>query len=95
MCHVNFEQQKMKVKLAAQAFCSCVATAIEYCANELKYPQFQGSEATVRFIRIIDRLFDMLNSRNPIGKGYKTPIRPNTQMFGDHFSMGHMTILRA
>jgi hypothetical protein len=75
MAHIKWKQQRMKVNLAAQAFSSSVADAIEYCANELKLPQFQGSEATVKFLRTFDRLFDILNSRNPLAKGYKSPLR--------------------
>lgn len=69
---------KIKVALAAQTLIvsSSVADAIEFCARDLKLPQFQGSDATVRFIRCIDRLFDFLNSRNPFGKDYKAPLRP-------------------
>ena len=37
--------------------------------------QFKGSEATERFIRFMDRVFDILNSRNPLGQGFKSPIR--------------------
>ncbi|KAG1655031.1 DNA transposase THAP9 [Nymphon striatum] len=73
--HIRWRQQKMKVNLAAQTFSSSVADAIEYCTSTLKLPQFQGSEATVKFIRLFDRLFDILNSRNPLGKGYKSPLR--------------------
>ena len=73
--HINWRQQPMKVNLAAQTFSASVADAIEYCRTELKLPQFQGSEATVTFIRLFDRLFDVLNSRNPLGKGYKSALR--------------------
>ena len=31
------------------------------------------------FIRTIDRLFDILNSRNPVAKGYKQPLRPESK----------------
>ncbi|KAL5245952.1 hypothetical protein ACI65C_013360 [Semiaphis heraclei] len=34
---------------------------------------FSG-EATERFIRVIDRIFDFLNTRNPFGKGFKKPL---------------------
>ena len=77
MAHVNFEQQKMKVNLAAQALSSSVATAIEYCDKQLKLPQFKDSEATVKFIRTIDSLFDILNSKNPFAKGYKCALKPD------------------
>ena len=40
----------------------------------MKLDQFQGSTGTVKFIRTMDRLFDMLNSRNPMLKGFKQPL---------------------
>ena len=67
--HIQWKQQKMKVNLAAQSLNSSVADAIEYFATILKLPQFQGSEATVKFLRMFDHLFDVLNSRNPLAKG--------------------------
>jgi len=69
-------KQKMKVNLAAQTLSASVADAIEFCRVNLKLQQFLGSEATVRFLRIIDRLFDMRNSRNTFAKGYKAPMKP-------------------
>ena len=75
IAHIQWWQQKMKVNLAAQVFSSSVADAIEYCADVLKLRQFQGSAATVRFIRLFDRLFDVLNSRNPFARGYKSALR--------------------
>ena len=62
----------MKVNLAAQtlhARHASVADAIELCCCNIKLYQFASSEATVRFLRIIDQLFDILNSRNPFAKG--------------------------
>ncbi len=69
----------MKVNLAAQTLSSSVADAIEYCTNTLKLPQFQGSEATVQFIRTFDHLFDVLNSHNPCAKGYKAALRKSNK----------------
>jgi len=60
----------MKVNLAAQTFSASVADALEYCNVVLNLPDFKGCEATVKFIRTIDHLFDMLNSRNPFAKGF-------------------------
>ena len=34
----------------------------------------------MKFIRLIDRLFDVLNSRNPFGKGFKSALRINNKM---------------
>ncbi len=77
--HTNWWQQKMKVILAAQTFSASVADAIDYCRDTLKLPEFQGSQATVEFIRTFDHLFDVLNSRNPCAKGYKAPLRKSNQ----------------
>ena len=79
LAHIKWEQQKMKVDLAAQVFSASVADAIEYCTNVLKLPQFQGSKATVKFIRHIDHLFDILNTRNLCAKGYKAALRTNNK----------------
>ena len=37
------------------------------------------------FIRIIDRLFDILNSRNPFSKGFKSAIRVTNKGAWDPF----------
>jgi len=71
----------MKVNLAAQTLSSSVADALEFCNVTLKLPQFNECEATVKFIRIIDRLFDLLNSRNPLARGYKAPLRQTNEQF--------------
>ena len=73
--HIIWEKQKMKVNLAAQTLSSSVADAIDFCRDDLQLDAFKGSEATVQFIRLFDRLFDTLNSRNPLGKGYKAPLK--------------------
>ena len=69
----------MKVNIAAHTFSSSVADTIENCATHLKLKQFQGAEATIKFIRIFDRLFDMLYSRNPLAKGFNPPLRIGKQ----------------
>ena len=75
--HIVFKNKIMNVALAAQTLSSSVADAIDYL-RKIGHPAFQGSEETVKFIRTIDRTFDLLNSRNPYGKGYKQPIRPES-----------------
>ena len=69
MARVRWEKQKTEVKLAAQVFSSSVADALEYCNTQLHLPQFSGCEETVKFLRTIDAAFDVLNSRNLLGKG--------------------------
>jgi hypothetical protein len=74
--HLKFQKHKMNVRLAAQTLSSSVANAIEFLDKSTKLPSFCNSHGTVKFIHTIDRLFDILNSRNPIAKGFKTPLRP-------------------
>lgn len=73
--HLLWEKQKMKVRLAVQTLSSSVADALDFCESTLKLPQFRGAHATAKFIRIFDRLFDLLNSRNPLARSYKAAIR--------------------
>ncbi len=72
--HTEYGKTKMNVSLAAQTLSSSVADAIEFLSKGMKLPNFAGSEATVEFIRMIDCLFDILNSRNPLAKGFKQPL---------------------
>ncbi len=69
----------MNVRLAAQTLSSSVANAIEFLASSVKIPEFCHSKGTVKFIRVIDQLFDMLNSINPLGKGLKKPLKLQTK----------------
>ena len=49
--------------------------AIEFCATTLKLQQFKGSEATVKCARLMDHLFDVLNSQNSLAHDFKAAIR--------------------
>ena len=69
----------MNVALAAQTLSSSVADAIDFLALSMKLKEFQDSQPTVKFKRTIDRLVDLQNSRNPLGKGFKQPLRPETR----------------
>ena len=73
--HIRWEKQKMKVNLAAQTISASVADAIEVCDNIFGIPAFSKSAATVKFIRTFDHLFDIFNSRNPLARNYKSPLR--------------------
>ena len=76
----------MKVNLAAQTLSSSVADALEYCEGKLhEMPQFKGCGPTVKLIRMFDRLFDVLNSRNPKANSFKAPIRKTNYQFVKKF----------
>ncbi len=59
--HIQWQQNKMKLSIAAQTLSASVADAIDFLRDDLKMPQFQGSEATSEFIRLFDHLFDIFN----------------------------------
>lgn len=59
---INFLQNKINVKLATRLSSSLVA--IEFLAK---------ITATVEYIRFLDRVFDLINAKNP--RGFKSPIR--------------------
>lgn len=75
--HVHYENNKMKVHLATQLFSKSVADALEFC-NKLGLPQFEGSEATIRFIRNVNDSFDVLNSRSLNCNEFKRAIDEET-----------------
>ena len=73
--HLEFASQKMKVNLSVQTLSNSTAQAL-LCLKGLGYPEFQDCDETVNFIQTMDQLFDLMNSRNPFGKGFKGPLRP-------------------
>lgn len=80
--HVQFSNEKMKVRLAAQIFSSSVADALEYCSLDLKLDDFKNSEGTIIFCRTIDKLFDILNTRNSLSKN---PYRKSLSAYNINF----------
>ena len=92
--HIHFANHKMTVNYAAQLFSESVASALEF-VNRLLLPQFHGCEATCMFVRIINNVFDVFNSRNYLGKGYKAPLQPsNYHQFQALFEQ-YETLLRS
>lgn len=71
--HVLWYKKKMNVKLAAQLLSESVASSLLYCLEQ-QLPGFSGCEATIKFIKLFNSLFDVFNSRNLHGKGLKAPI---------------------
>ena len=76
---LQFPKHKMNVQLAAQTLSASVANAIEFLDKTMKLKEFQNSTGSVKFIKKVDRLFDILNSRSPIANGFKQPLRPESR----------------
>lgn len=77
--HINFHNQKMKVKLATQLLSKSVADSLDFCREKLRISDFKDSLATAEFIRIFNDLFDVLNSRNLKKIDYKQPLNLNNK----------------
>jgi len=75
---MQWRSQKMKVKLAAKTFRASVADALEFCRDGLRLEQFENCQGTVDFLRLIDGLFDVMNSRNKFAQGMKGTMKPET-----------------
>eukprot|EP00069_Balaena_mysticetus_P010167 bmy_20586T0 len=73
----NLKNHILKMNCAAQLFSESVASALE-CLLSLGLPPFQNCIGTVQFLRLINNLFDIFNSRNYYGKGLKGPLLPET-----------------
>ena len=74
--HIEFSQQKMKVKLAAQLFSASVGKAL-VLGRVLGVEGLENSEATECMCLTIDKLFDLLNSKSAFARGYKAPLTSN------------------
>ena len=70
--HIQFQRHKMNVSVVAQTFSSSIADALGFLM-ESAHPFFANASATIRFIRILDELVDLLNSKNLYGCGFKSP----------------------
>jgi hypothetical protein len=68
--HVNFKNQKMKVRLAVQVLSASCSKALEYLRKN-GHAGFFDSEPTEILLQKLDKLFDILNSKSTFGKGYK------------------------
>lgn len=75
LAHIEWESQEMKVHLAAQAISASLADALEFCHMDLGHEAFLGSGLLLQFLRVFDRLFDILHSRNPLVTNFKAPLR--------------------
>lgn len=58
-----------------------VADAMETLKTDFKHPDFLAAGPTIKFIKMYDALFDLMNSRNPFGRGSKTPLKKENESY--------------
>lgn len=75
--HIEFERKKMSVKLAAQILSNSVADTMEFFKDHDE--EFKDVDATVKYIRIINDIFDIMNSTtSKKATGFKRTISEST-----------------
>lgn len=61
--HIQWNRNSMNVRLAAETFSEAVASSIEFLMQQ-NIPEFEGAQPTVDFVRRMNTLFDVFNSKN-------------------------------
>lgn len=76
--HIQYQQNKMNVRLAAQLFSNSSATSMSYLKNS-GVKSFKDADSTIYFTSQIDRLFDITNTRKIRGDGsdFKSALNAN------------------
>jgi DNA transposase THAP9 len=78
--HIDFQPNKMKVKLATQLMSESVASSLEYLGTNDE--NFVDSGATSNFCRIFNNIFDIFNSRSTKQQYFKAPLsKKNANIF--------------
>lgn len=76
--HINWHERPMNVRIAVETLSNSVANAIEYLMRA-GHQQFKNAGPTIKFIRIFDKLFDVMNSmgiRNEEPSKFKNALNP-------------------
>lgn len=91
--HINFHNEIMNVRLAAQTLSSSVADALTYLSQN--NDEFIKAGPTSEFIKYINNAYDILNSRNKFStKPYGKSISDNTILFYTDFIEKFITYIK-
>lgn len=76
--HMEWEKQKMSVRLAAELISNSCADALEFMKSACE--KFADVDPTVKFLRIFNDIFDIMNStkKSKTATGFKRPISVST-----------------
>ena len=92
--HIQWQNHKMKVSVAAQTLSHSVSAAITFL-EKLKLHAFKGSKPTSQFIMLMNDLFDILNSKSKFGKHYKQPFTNDNILVIEGYIMNAIETLRS
>lgn len=75
--HMQWDKRKMCVKTAGETMSNSVADSMEFMKQECE--QFKNVDPTIKYVRMINDVFDIMNSTGKEGKtGFKRPITDST-----------------
>lgn len=63
--HMQWAQSKMNVRLAVQTLSNSVADSMQYLMDK-NVPEFSDASATIKFVRIMNNVFDVMNTKKII-----------------------------
>lgn len=82
--HIQFEDKKMNVRIAAQTISKSTSNSIKYADEHLKNPKFAKSAPTSEYLLMFNNLFDVMNSkRGHCNNEYKRPFSTRTEGYFD------------
>lgn len=86
--HIEFESNKMNVRLAVETLSNSTSNSIEYLDTQMKNEKFSNSGPTTKFFRVFNNLFDIMNTKkNHCDARYKRPFSEETiGEFTEYFS---------
>lgn len=74
--HIDFHTRSMCVRTAVELLSNSTANALQFLM-ENKVPEFVGASGSIKFTRIFDKLFDVMNTvRIKPGNIYKSALNP-------------------
>lgn len=77
--HIDFKNVKMNVRIASQTLSDSVANSMECLMNQ-GYTDFSGSSPTIKYIRHINKCFDIMNSTGTENENmFKNSISPENK----------------
>lgn len=75
--HMQWEKRKMCVRTAGETLSNSVADSMDFMKQECRH--FKDVEPTIKYVRIVNDIFDIMNSTGKEGKtGFKRPITNDT-----------------
>lgn len=87
--HAEYKNMIMKVKIAAQTISNSTADSIQYMDEVMKNEKFKNSRATTNYLRVMNNLFDIMNSKlGHCKKEFKQPFTKETvNKFATYFEV--------